>query len=238
MHSEKTKHLALDFVCCVVDRERGETVLHVLEGKRSFFNLVSLGKGTANSRILNYLGLGQHDKSVFMSIMPAEISRQVMAVLNEKLELKKPGHGIAFTARIHEGCYHEPVRFSQYDKSGGEEMEQAERNTEATHDLIMVMVNRGYTEEVMDGARAAGATGGTVLHARGCGMAGAEKFFGVTIQPEKEIIMIVASADCSCEIMAAMAEKVGPDSDANAVSFSMPLNAVRGIGSDVPDAYL
>lgn len=234
MQSEKTKHLALDFVCCVVDRERGEKVLHVLEGKRSFFNLVSLGKGTANSRILNYLGLGQHDKSVFLSIMPADISRQVTAVLNEKLELKKPGHGIAFTARVHEGCYHEPVRFSQYDESGGEEMEQAERITEATHDLIMVVVNRGYTEEVMDGARAAGATGGTVLHARGCGMAGAEKFFGVTIQPEKEIIMIVASVADSCGIMAAIAEKNGPGTDASAVSFSLPLNGVMGLAEKKP----
>lgn len=229
MHSEKTKHLALDLVCSVVDREQGEKVVHIMEGKRSFFNLVSLGKGTANSRMLSYLGLGQHDKSVFLSIMPAETSRQVMEAMNAKLDMAKPGHGIAFTARIHEGCYHEPVRFAQQDENGGEAVQQAEQKTQPTHDLIYVMVNRGYTEEVMDSARAAGAAGGTVLHARGCGMAGAEKFFGVTIQPEKEIIMIVAEVADSCAIMAAIAENNGPGSDASAVSFSLPLNGVQGL---------
>lgn len=221
--SEKSKDIALDLVCAVVDRERGDRVVRILEGKRALFNLVSLGKGTANSRILNYLGLGQHDKSVFLSIMPSNSSHEVMDFIYQKMELAKPGHGIIFRARVHEGCYHEPVQFKKQSESGEEAVEQS------THDLIMVTVNRGYTEEVMDSARKAGATGGTVLHARGCGLAGAEKFFGVTIQPEKEIIMIVADNAVSCGIMAAIAQGNGPGTDASAVSFSLPLNGVQGM---------
>mgnify|MGYP000943805687 CR=1 FL=1 len=80
----------------------------------------------------------------------------------------------------------------------------------------------------------AGATGGTVIHARGCGLAGAEKFFGVTIQPEKDMIMILADRTVSCNIMSAIAEKAGPHTDSHAISFSLPASHVHGIGLDIP----
>lgn len=227
-HSE----LALSLLCTVCDREKAERVSKLLEGHKSYFNLASLGTGTANSKILNYLGLGNAEKVTFFSFMPAAVAAALLETLDGALDLARPGHGIAFISPIHEGCYHKPVTFT-YPK-GGDFLEQTKN---AAYDLIMVVLNRGYTEEVMDEARAAGATGGTVLHARGVGLAGAEKFFGVTIQPEKEVLMILASDSDSCGIMAAIAEKVGPGSDANAISFSVPVSAVRGLSCDVPDDF-
>lgn len=224
---DKIRDMALDLVCIVVDRERTDKVGRVLEKEHSFFNLVVLGKGTANSRILSYLGLGQHDKSVFLAIMPTSASAKMLEAINREMQLEKPGHGIAFKAAVQGGCYHKPVQFKKDEESGDETV------NEASHDLIMVTVNRGFTEEVMDSARAAGATGGTVLHARGCGLAGAEKFFGVTIQPEKELIMIVADSGKTCAIMASIADNNGPGTDASAVSFSMPLSGVNGMCNKV-----
>lgn len=100
---------------------------------------------------------------------------------------------------------------------------------DSTHDLIMVVLNRGYSEEVMDAARQAGATGGTILHARGCGAAGVEKFFGMTVTPEKELLMILAQGDHTDVIMESIAAKAGPATDAAAVSFSLPASGVKGI---------
>ena len=57
------------------------------------------------------------------------------------------------------------------------------------HDLILTIVERGYADDVMDAAKAAGARGGTILHARGTGSKEAEKFFGIIVQPEKELIL-------------------------------------------------
>ena len=226
MQQEKQKELAISLLGAVCDHKRREKVLDVLEHNHALFSLGMLGKGTANSRILNYLGLGETEKMVFFSIMPSRIARETLNAMNERLALDTPGHGIAFMARIHEGCYHVPVRFTG-DESGGEAVEQT-----TMHDMILVVVNRGYTEEVMDVARTAGATGGTVLHARGCGLAGAEKFFGVTIQPERELILIVARVEDSCGIMSAIAEDMGPGSAAGAISFSMPLTDVKGLGGE------
>ena len=56
-------------------------------------------------------------------------------------------------------------------------------------ELIITIINRGFSEDVVDAAKSAGAQGGTVLHARGTGVHEAEKFFGISIQPEKEMVL-------------------------------------------------
>lgn len=63
---------------------------------------------------------------------------------------------------------------------------------EGTHELIIVIANQGFTDKVMDAARAAGATGGTAVHAKGTGTELAKKFFGVSLAAEKELIFILS----------------------------------------------
>ena len=58
-------------------------------------------------------------------------------------------------------------------------------NGEIAHDLIVVIANQGSTDLVMDAAREAGATGGTVIHAKGTGTDLVRKFFGVSIASEQ-----------------------------------------------------
>ncbi len=225
MPNEKHSPISLSLLCTVVSRDREDTLLACTADRRAFFHLMLLGEGTANSRILNYLGLGNTEKAVLLSIVPSHIAGDELACLDAELELAKPGHGICFSTPIHEGCYHLPVEFAGFEETSGGNKVQIN----VSHELIVVVMNRGYSEEVMDLARAAGATGGTVLHARGCGLQGAEKFFGVTIQHEKELLWILADAEHACGIMAAIGEKAGPGTDADAVSFSMPADNVMGL---------
>lgn len=213
----------------IFDREKRPRVQPVMEGRHVMFSLITLGHGTANSRILGYLGLGESEKAVLLSVLPTEKAAEILARLDETLDFKKPGNGVAFICPVRQGCYRRLVNIEEENKEG-EPMD-----TKAAHELIIVVNNRGYTEEVMDAARAAGATGGTVLHAQGCGLSGAEKFFGVTIQPEKEMMFILAGADNSCAIMESIAATSGPGTDSNAVSFSLPVDNIFGIGQDVPD---
>jgi len=222
MQSEKRSHLANSFLCVICDRNHHEKVEDIMEKQEAFFNLITYGKGTANSKILNYLGLGETEKAIFFSIVATEKAQQTMEIINTKLQMSKPGHGIVFITKVLQGCYHKPVEFES-NTNGGTTMQQ-----DSPYNLIIVVLNRGYSEDVMDVARAAGATGGTVLHARSYGMDKIEKFFGVTITPEKEILLILAQDTVSGGIMAGIAEKVGPSTDACAISFSLPVNAVKG----------
>ena len=95
-------------------------------------------------------------------------------------------------------------------------------------DLIITIVNRGFSELVMDAARGVGASGGTILHARGTGVHEAEKFFGISIQPEKELVLILTAHDERQTIMQAIAEKAGLNTPGKGLAFSVPVDDVVG----------
>lgn len=95
-------------------------------------------------------------------------------------------------------------------------------------DLIITIVNRGFSDLVMDAARGAGASGGTILHARGTGVHEMERFFGISIQPEKEFVLILADHDDRQQIMQAIAEQAGLHTHGKGIAFSVPVDDVVG----------
>ena len=95
---------------------------------------------------------------------------------------------------------------------------------------MIAMANAGLTDDVMNAARAAGAAGGTVLHAKGTGTGADERFLKVSLAQEKETILIVARAAAKAGIMRSILEKAGPDTEAGALVFSLPVSALAGFG--------
>ena len=96
-------------------------------------------------------------------------------------------------------------------------------------ELIIAICNKGHTEDVMTCARAAGAGGGTVLHAKGtAGSEYAEKFFGLSLVDEKEIIYIVSKKETRNAIMQAITDGAGPGTKAHTLVFSLPVTETAG----------
>ena len=217
------KHMDVDMLCLICDRSKTKEVQKVVKEQHIFFNLVMFGKGTASSKVLKYLGISETEKAILLCVAPNKVVVETCGILIDKFQLEKPGQGIIFTASLGKGCYHKPVTFID-EENGDKVMEE-----QTAYNLIMVISNRGYSDEVMDAAREAGANGGTVLHVRGGGSVGMEKFFGITIAPDKEMIMIVAKDEITEAIMAAVAKENGPESDAAGVSFAIPVQYVNGI---------
>ncbi len=102
---------------------------------------------------------------------------------------------------------------------------------EFKHEVIFCIVNSGYSEAVMDSAKKLGATGGTVITARGTASKEAETFFHITVQPEKEIVMILVPAKIKNDVMHALYKDVGLDSAGQGIAFSLPVDGVVGISS-------
>ena len=95
------------------------------------------------------------------------------------------------------------------------------------HEVIICIVNSGFSDDVMDAAREAGAAGGTTIKAKGTG-AGAQKFFGLSLAEEKEIVMIVSSNDKKKDIMKSIMHNAGIESKAHALVFSLPVTDTAG----------
>ena len=100
---------------------------------------------------------------------------------------------------------------------------------DTVYELIVVISNQGYTELAMDAARSAGAYGGTVIHAKGTGMEQAERFMGVSLASEKEIIFIVTRTGQRSAIMQAVMKHAGMETKAKSIIFSLPVTATAGL---------
>ena len=102
------------------------------------------------------------------------------------------------------------------------------------HEVVFCIVNSGYSEAVMEAAKKGGARGGTVINGRGTAGKEAEKFFGISVQPEKEIVMILAPASCKDGILKSLYEEVGLDSAGQGIAFSLPVDGVVGLFEQQP----
>lgn len=103
---------------------------------------------------------------------------------------------------------------------------------EFKHEVIFCVVNAGFSEAVMDAAKEFGARGGTVIRARGTANSESEKLFGITIEPEKEIVMILVPSDIKDDILHALYREVGLKTPGQGIAFSMPVDNVVGISSN------
>lgn len=98
----------------------------------------------------------------------------------------------------------------------------------ADFDLIITIVNRGHADTVMEAARSKGAKGGTILNGRGT--AGeVEKFFNISLQSEKEIVLIVVPHDIRHAVMEEITAKAGIKTPGQGVMFSMPVEEAIGL---------
>lgn len=103
---------------------------------------------------------------------------------------------------------------------------------EFQHQTIFCIVNSGYSEQVMDAAKKLGARGGTILNARGTANKNAETFFGITIQPEKEIVMIVVPTAIKDSLLHALYKEVGLDTPGQGIAFALPVDGVVGLSEE------
>lgn len=97
------------------------------------------------------------------------------------------------------------------------------------HEMIFCIVNQGFTDVVMDAARSVGARGGTILHAKGTANVEAEKMFGIVIQPEKEIVMILVEASVKEAVLHALYQQAGLKTAGQGIAFALPVDDVIGL---------
>ena len=190
-------------------------------------NMVTLGRGTAGSEMLDYLGLEETEKTMILSIVTDKVWKTLKRGLRQQFKIDIPGTGIAFIVPVSSIGGKRELLFL-LDKQDFEKGEETVLKDTA-HELLIVIANQGYNEMVMDAARSAGAAGGTVPHARGTGMKRAEKFFGVSLVSEKELVLIVTKTENKNAIMQAVMQKAGMDTKAKAIVFSLPVADTAGL---------
>ena len=95
--------------------------------------------------------------------------------------------------------------------------------------LIVTIVRKGWGSTVLDASVKAGARGGTVLFGRGAGINEQEKIFGMSIEPEKEIVLTVAHADRVDTILDEIVRSAELNDTGRGIAFVVPVTKVVGV---------
>ena len=202
----------------ILDRGRGARAVELFAGAGIRQHYATPGRGTANSDILDYLGLGETEKDVLLTLLPEHAVPPLLAAA---------GKGILFTMPLSavSGAVAQIVN-REVQRTGAEKeepMQQKEKD-----DLIVVVVNSGCDDAVMSAAKSAGARGGTILHGRRLGAEG-EKPGGSGVRPEKDIVAILAPRELRQPIMEAVNREAGIATESHGVLFSLPVDEVIGL---------
>ena len=211
----------------IVNRKDAKKYLELYQNNHLNVAFLSPGFGTATNEILDYLGLDSAEKAVAISVLEENAWYHIKKLLEKKLKIDAPGGGIAFIIPLSSIGGKKTLQFLLESQDYKKEEESTLKNT--THELVVVIAEQGYTEMIMDAARGAGAYGGTVIHAKGTGIQAAEKFMGVSLAAEKEIIYIVTRTEQKNAIMQAIMQYAGLDSKAKSIIFSLPVTDTAGL---------
>lgn len=103
------------------------------------------------------------------------------------------------------------------------------------YEAVFCVVNTGFSEEVMRAARKAGAGGGTIIKGRGTAPLEAEETFKITVQPEKEIVIILVPEEIKDHVLRSIYESVGLGSQGQGIAFSLPIERAVGLSNFRPE---
>ena len=211
----------------ILDRGKGARAAELFASYGLPLHYGTPGRGTANSELLDYLGLGETEKDVVFSLVPGCTIPGLLQAAGEKLQLPTPGKGILFTIPL-SAVGGGAARFinSQAHRTGTEQEEHMPE--QGKNELIVVVVNSGCTDTVMAAAKLAGARGGTILHGRRVGEE-TEKSGDNGVWLEKDIVAILAPRELRLPIMEAVNRAAGAATESHGILFSMPVEEPRGL---------
>lgn len=210
----------------IVNRGDGIALSRLYEQNGVPLHLQIAAEGTATSEILSMLGLTHKEKDLLLSFAPEKSIENLLALLSDDYRGILSVRGLAFSMRLQalSAAVDAALRGENTIKGGTTMV------SDKSFSLILVAVNQGCTDLVMQTACKAGATGGTVVRGRWVGADHLEQFHGITIQDEKEVLAIVSSQEKRDAIMNAINESHGFRTEQQAVLCSVPLDHLVRLG--------
>jgi nitrogen regulatory protein PII len=230
----------------IVDWDKVRALSEVFNKEKCALCFVSKGQGTANSAILDVLGVGATDKAVFFCFAESSQTLRLIQAVRRSMGARSAGAGIAFTVPL--SGLTSPILKMFETMRIESETAKADTNAQATNtnantntketimesiaiknDMIISILNSGYSDAFMTAARKAGSRGGTVISARGLSTQLVKKFLGISVQEEKEIVIILANSDVKAAIMQTISAGFGTSTKAAGLIFSLPVDQVMSL---------
>lgn len=209
-------------ILSILERGKGKSYMEMMRTRDVHFHSQTMGFGTAPSEMMDILGLGSNDKDIILSIAPRQTINALAVVLRESLGSSRY-RGLMMELKLSAVNRLTAEMISRTTTPATPNEGEEEMRNEYNHQLILISVNQGCTDQVMHTARSAGAMGGTIIRSRLAdgGMMG---HFGIQdVMEEREILMILAPSNIATQIMDAVNKEHGVRSDAKGIVCALPV---------------
>lgn len=216
----------MNYIISICNPQDLDTLIEICHALNLPMNIVLHGRGSAVRSMLDILGIESNEKRVVLTFAGPEKTQALIREQKRRMFIGVPGHGIVAAIPIKSIGGGKTMAFL----SGEQQTASYTPRLSFPYELIVAIANKGQTDMVMNAAREAGAAGGTVLHGKGTGEGIAERFYQVSISQEKEVILIVSKQEQKTAIMRSILKKAGPNTEAGAIVFSLPISEAAGFG--------
>ncbi|WP_342343330.1 P-II family nitrogen regulator [Ruminiclostridium herbifermentans] len=211
----------LELLFLIVNDGMGSKVVKSAKQKGVSGGTVFLGKGTSRNHLLKLLDLSDIKKEIALMIGEKTVANNALIALDKEFRFDKPHHGIAFSVPV-------SGLFGTRNCSYYNNMEnRGVKNT--MHKAIFVIVDKGKAESVIDAAIKAGSRGGTIINSRGSGIHETSRLFSMEIEPEREIVLIVAETSKVEPITTSIRSELKLDDPGNGILFIIDVNETYGL---------
>ncbi|HJD28328.1 MAG TPA: transcriptional regulator [Candidatus Blautia avicola] len=199
------------------------------------------GQGTAPSEIMDIFGLGGTLRLLTIGLLPKTNANELLKKMDEKFSFHQKGKGVAFTIPITglqtpmlqmlKQEFREDINQNEIKRKIEERIkgDMAEIHEKSKYNVIWVSVTSGYSDQVVDTAREAGAKGGTVMRGRRRNSEHVSQHFGISLQEEQDFVMIIVPKENKAQVMSAICSSCGLHSPAHGVLVSLPVDEVIGL---------
>ncbi|MCK9479404.1 MAG: P-II family nitrogen regulator [Firmicutes bacterium] len=218
MHSECSFY---ELLCVVANYGMADKVVKTAKQNGVLGATVFYGRGIIKSAVLSFLGLDDSRKEIIWMLADKRFAENTAEALVKRFSFQKPNHGIAFCIPITNAWGLGIDTCDVAEKQEGMVMNK----------VIFTIVEKGEAEAVVEAATKAGARGGTIINARGSGVHETSKVFLMDIEPEREIVMILAKTNITDNIVAAIKEVAKPNKPGGGVVFVQNVGKTYGIYS-------
>ena len=212
----------------ILDEGNDKKVKSILNSFGIKVKTVSSANGTASPSVLDYFGLIETKKEIFMAIIPDYLKKDILNKVNETFNMDDVGTGIAFVIPISSSNKYLSDAFTK-DAPERNEIKMENTNKLKYH-LVITIVAEGYLEKVMAAAKKAGSSGGTALKGRGLSNNSPAKILGFNIEPEKDIVLNIVSEKDKNKVMESITKEVGIKTRGRGVCIAIPVEDAEGFG--------
>ena len=213
--------LEYELICCIVNNGQGSKVLKISKNNGIRGGTVFMGSGTIKNKLLNFLDLDDVKKEVVFMAAPSKAAHEAAKALDREMTFRKRNHGIAFTIPMGN------LIGSMDNEFSNDNEDRMVKDT--VYSAIFTVVDRGVGNDVVDAANAAGARGATIIHARGSGIHETGMLFAMEIEPEKDMVMILAKDDVRSGILASIRENLHIDEPGKGIIFTLGVSEAYGL---------